>query len=377
MPHAKRFRVASAAIILVGAVVTASADYVVKTGDTVVAIAAQYGVSPSELASTNGLPNPDLIRVGQILVIPGQGPAGTSATHIVVSGETLAEVAAHYGTSVAALVEANQLSNPNLIRIGQELLIPGSSPAPMASTPNPSTEGATHTVSAGETLAGIASHYGLTVEAIATANGITDTSVIYVGTVLRLSGEGFVATAPEPAPTIHTVAAGESLASVAARYGTTVDELVTTNAIADPNLIRVGQQLQVTTSAPGWICPVSGARYFNDWGYPRSGGRFHEGNDLFAGRGTPVVAPVSGTVIFQNGRIGGLQFRLYGDDGTTYIGTHLDTVAADSYVLAGAALGTVGDTGNAIGSNPHLHFEIHPSDGPAINPYPTLKNFGC
>lgn len=376
MPYAKQFRVTSAAVILIGAVVSASADYVVEKGDTVVGIAGQYGVSASELASANNLSNPDLIRVGQILVIPGEGPAGSAGTHVVAAGETLALVAAHFGTSVSELVEANQLTNPNLIRVGQELLIPGATPTPPVAATAP-VDAATHTVAAGETLAGIASRYGLTVEAIASANGITNASVIYIGTVLRLSGEGFVASTPEPVATIHTVSAGESLASVAARYGTTVDDLVATNSLPDPNLIRVGQQLQVGASTPGWICPVLGARYFNDWGYPRSGGRFHEGNDLFAVRGTAVVAPVSGTVIFQNGRIGGLQFRLYGDDGTTYVGTHLDTITADGFVLAGAQLGTVGDSGNALGSNPHLHFEIHPADGPAVNPYPTLQKFGC
>jgi LysM repeat protein len=376
VPNAKRFRVISAAVVLVGAVLAASADYVVKSGDTVVGIAGQYGVSPSDLASTNNLADPDLIGIGQILIIPGQDPPGTPGTHVVASGESLAQVAAHYGTTINALVEANDLSNPNLIRIGQQLVIAGSSLTPVAATALV-VEGATHTVSAGETLAGIASTYGVTVEAIASANGITDSSVIYIGTVLRLSGEGFVATASVPAATVHTVAAGENLAFVAARYGTTINDLAATNAIADPNLIRAGQQLQVPSATPGWVCPVIGARYFNDWGYPRSGGRFHEGNDLFAVRGTAVLAPVSGTVIFQNGRIGGLQFRLYGGDGTTYIGTHLDTIGADGYVTVGAQLGTVGDSGNAIGSNTHLHFEIHPSDGPAVNPYPTLKKFGC
>ena len=83
---------------------------------------------------------------------------------------------------------------------------------------------------------------------------------------------------------------------------------------------------------------------------------------------------MTGTILFQQGPIGGLQFRLYGDDGTTYIGSHLDTITGtDGYVAAGSQLGTVGDTGNAIGSRPHLHFEMHPGDGPAVNPYPTLQ----
>ncbi|MGH9199101.1 MAG: LysM peptidoglycan-binding domain-containing protein, partial [Acidimicrobiia bacterium] len=145
MPHAKKFRVFSAAVVLVGAVIAASADYVVKSGDTVVGIAGQYGVSPSDLASANNLADPDLIGIGQILIIPRQGPAGMPGTHVVASGETVAEVAVHYGTTVNAIVEANGLSNPNLIGIGQELLIPGFSAAPVAA-PAAVVEGATYTV---------------------------------------------------------------------------------------------------------------------------------------------------------------------------------------------------------------------------------------
>lgn len=364
-----------AALTIVVFIAAASADYEVQSGDTLNQIAAELGVSKAELIAINGISNPDLIRVGQVLLIPGATAAATT-THIVSAGETLAGIAGKYGTNVDSLVSANGLTNPNLIRIGQQILIAGANPAPATTTPAP---GATHTVAAGETLASIAAQHGTTVEMIAGANGITDTSVIYVGTVLQLSGTPFVAE-PTTTPTVavHTVAAGESLAGVAGQYGTTVEALAAANGIADPNLIRVGQEIQVQATVSAWSCPVPGAHYFNDWGFPRSGGRFHEGNDLFAPKGTAVLAPVAGTVLFQQGPIGGLQFRFYGDDGTTYIGSHLDTtVGTDGYVAAGSQLGTVGDTGNAIGGRPHLHFEVHPGDGPAVNPYPTLQQYGC
>ena len=374
-----------AAITLVVFIAAASADYEVQSGDTLNQIAAELGVSKAELIATNAIADPDLIRVGQLLVVPGQTATAPTVTHMVSAGETLAGIAGKYGTSVDSLVSANDLANPNLIRIGQQIVIAaGPSPATTAeaagtpATVTPAT-GATHAVGAGETLASIAARHGTTVEAIAAANGITDTSVIYVGTILQLTGGAFVAEpTTTPSVAVHIVATGESLAVVAARYGTTVDALVAANGISDPNLIRVGQQIQVQASVTAWSCPVPGAHYFNDWGFPRSGGRFHAGNDLFATRGTPVLAPVSGTILFQQGPIGGLQFRLYGDDGTTYIGSHLDTVGGtDGYVAAGSQLGTVGDTGNAIGSRPHLHFEMHPGDGVAVNPYPTLQKYGC
>ena len=378
--RARWIKAIPAALTVAIAIVAASADYTVQSGDTLNQIAAELGVSKAELVALNAIPNPDLIRVGQVLVVPGQTATPAATTHVVSSGETLAAIAATYGTTVDSLVSANALTNPNLIRIGQQILVSTVAPAappPVSTTPVPAA--VTHTVAPGETVASIAAQHGLTVEAIAAANGLVDTSVIYIGTVLQLTANPAVAAPPaDPGVAVHTVVAGESLADVAAKYGTTVETLAASNGIADPNLISVGQQIQVQAAAVTWGCPVVGARYFNDWGFPRSGGRFHQGNDLFAPLGTPVLAPVSGTIFFLQGPIGGLQFRLYGDDGTTYIGSHLATVGGtDGYITAGSQLGTVGDTGNAIGSQPHLHFETHPGDGPAVNPYPTLRDHGC
>jgi murein DD-endopeptidase MepM/ murein hydrolase activator NlpD len=124
-----------------------------------------------------------------------------------------------------------------------------------------------------------------------------------------------------------------------------------------------------------WICPVQGPHSFsNDYGDPRSGGRSHQGIDILNPRGTPIVAPVSGNVKFHNSSLGGLSFYLSGDDGITYFGTHLASYAQDGRVSAGTVVGYNGDSGNARGT-PHLHFEIHPGGGGAVNPYPTLVKY--
>ena len=125
----------------------------------------------------------------------------------------------------------------------------------------------------------------------------------------------------------------------------------------------------------GWLCPVQGPRAFtNDWGQPRSGGRRHQGNDILSPRGTPVVASVAGTVRPHQSSLGGSSYYLRGEDGNTYFGTHLDRLSgASGRVEQGTVLGTVGNSGNAAGGPTHLHFEIHPGGGGAVNPYPTLS----
>jgi murein DD-endopeptidase MepM/ murein hydrolase activator NlpD len=126
-----------------------------------------------------------------------------------------------------------------------------------------------------------------------------------------------------------------------------------------------------------WVCPVQGPHSFsNDWGAPRSGGRTHQGNDILAPRGTPVVANVAGSVSRNESGLGGHGYFLHGRDGNTYYGAHLDGYSsAAGNVAAGTVIGYVGDTGDARGGVTHLHFEIHPGGGAAVNPYPTLVKY--
>lgn len=117
-------------------------------------------------------------------------------------------------------------------------------------------------------------------------------------------------------------------------------------------------------------CPVNGAHSFIDsWGFARSGGRRHQGVDMLAVTGTELVAPVSGRVEHFSNSVGGRSYRLFGDDGNYFYGTHLSGFGKRGQVSAGEVIGYVGDDGNAAGI-PHLHFEIHPGGrGNPINPY--------
>jgi murein DD-endopeptidase MepM/ murein hydrolase activator NlpD len=130
----------------------------------------------------------------------------------------------------------------------------------------------------------------------------------------------------------------------------------------------------------GFICPMNaGAIHFiNDWGFPRSGGRTHKGTDVFAPMGQPVVAVVGGTVRVYTAGLGGNAVWLTSDNRTGYYFAHLSGWApglkTGDYVSKGQVIGYNGNTGNAYGGAPHVHFQIHPGGGSPMNPYFTLKS---
>jgi hypothetical protein len=146
---------------------------------------------------------------------------------------------------------------------------------------------------------------------------------------------------------------------------------------------------------PTLIFPVAAATsYQDDFGQPRAGGP-HQGNDILAARKSPAVAAESGKIKFwTTSATAGCMLYLHGDSGTTYLYIHLNNdltghndnrgkcVRGVSYapglkdgarVRAGQLLGFVGDSGDANGGPTHLHFEVHPSGGGAVDPYPYLQ----
>jgi hypothetical protein len=128
--------------------------------------------------------------------------------------------------------------------------------------------------------------------------------------------------------------------------------------------------------------PVAGlASYSHDWWFPRygPGWRLHQGTDIFAAFGTPVRAPVDGTVKLTNGGLGGLSVYVVQPDGTYWYLAHLagvpERIVEGTSVATGDVVGFVGDSGNARGGPPHVHFEIHPGGGGPIDPKPVLDQF--
>ncbi len=134
------------------------------------------------------------------------------------------------------------------------------------------------------------------------------------------------------------------------------------------------------SSTERYVFPVFGsaASYTDDWGAPRAGTGTHHGNDIFAPTGTPVLAVADGE-LYKVGvnTLGGNRLWLRDGLGNTYYYAHLSgytsQVKDGVRVRAGEIIAYVGNTGQAITTPPHLHFEIHPGDGDAVNPYPFLQ----
>ncbi len=226
-----------------------------------------------------------------------------------------------------------------------------------------------YTVQPGDALGVIASRAGMSASRLAAINGIADPNTIYAGQVLTTS---------EPAK--YVVRGGDVLGGIAARNGLSTAYLAALNGISDPNAIYEGQTIVTSGALPvakavtmDIECPVSGdVSFVNDFGYVSPAGNRHNGIDLFADRGTPVVAPVSGLMSRYPNPSGGKAFEFHGDDGIRYYGAHLDRYGDDGYVRAGAVIGYVGNTGDAVTTSPHLHFEMHPGSGLSMSPYPSL-----
>jgi LysM repeat protein len=176
------------------------------------------------------------------LFLPAAPAHAQAQIHVVSAGETLSSIATHYGTTAAVVASANALSNPNLIYAGQRLTIPAGS---AGSTP----AGGSYVVQVGDTLASIATRHGTTAAAIAAANGLANPNYIYPGQQLQIPAAGAAPAAPQPSGALaHVVSRGETLSSIAVRYGTTAAAIAATNGLANPNYVYAGQRLRIPSA---------------------------------------------------------------------------------------------------------------------------------
>lgn len=262
--------------------------YLVQQGDTLEWIAERYNTTVEALQQTNNLAT-TVVVPGQVLQLPATGgpvsqqdtviaadtatasqPAQTQVTqtgtviHTVDIGETLGSIAARYGVTAQSIITANNLTNPNLIPAGSQLVIPdvnfGTGGAVVVVvTPAPVVQATsvpvlTYTIQAGDVLELIAERFGVTVESIVEYNGLTSTRGLYPGDVILIPPTGGpvtasaatqTSTAPIARGTTYVVQPGDTMFSIATRAGINVYDLAEANDILNLNFIYNGQYLWI------------------------------------------------------------------------------------------------------------------------------------
>ncbi len=429
--------------------------YRVQSGDTLTAIARAHGISERTLATTNHLSDPDWIRVSDSLNVPSAQSIAPGATQLagavkapsssalqspvvqspvvqppvqqvaiapqtqdyrVGLGDTVAQIAKAHNVPLSTLVDANHLSDPNIIFVGQVLRLPGMpaeaaepiavKPQTMAIAPRPM---AIPTIQPTEPSSAAQGEILGSPDAPQPAPRYVENLLAEVR-ALRAKHQADIAVRPAQQPVMVTArretvsnpvalrsTAPQSMAPQSVALQPTAlqptapqsadgSNLVATASISSENYAPLRQPVTGRTVSPE-LPPLPGAEAFlpeglrsNGYIWPARGlltsgygwrwGRMHAGIDIAADVGTPIYAAANGVVEYSDWNSGG-----YGNlvdvrhpDGTLTRYAHLSRslVREGQQVRQGEQIAEMGSTGYSTG--PHLHFEVHPKDEGAVNP---------
>ena len=226
--------------------------YTVQFGDTLSSIATRYGVTVENLASINGLSNPNLIYPGEVLKIYPENNRNIvnrdkmefSSTYIVRLGDTLSFIARRFDTTVNDLVELNDIANPNLIYPGEILKIPtvGNEDSKSSSARQYTK---TYIVQRGDTLTSISRKFDISVDRLAEINNIQDINLIYPGQVLKIESSRIYRDDDKKFKGLYVVQNGDTLTSVANKFDKKLGELMKDNDVISSDLIHNNQVLKI------------------------------------------------------------------------------------------------------------------------------------
>ncbi len=235
--------------------------------DSIRSIAARYGVSVAGLMTENNIQQENHLIPGQTLYLPEGALDGFQSSHVVQPGDTLNRIAQRYGLDWQTLAIVNNISNPNLIYVGQVLKAPAfedqavATATPVAAaaipvsmptvvpTPVPVLPNLLYrirVVQPGDTIEGLAQRYAVPLQDLMDLNNLRGESRLYAGEIIVLPLATGLSGRPRDLPTdaqSHVVRRGETLASIANLYGRDMWDIAAANGLLNPNLIYVGQVL--------------------------------------------------------------------------------------------------------------------------------------
>ena len=356
----------------------------VQQGESLWGLAQKHGTDVETLRQLNNLTS-DLLKVGQVLTLPGGDTDGAEPTTVTVRpGDTLYEIALRHGVTVEALIAYNDLEG-TVIHPGQELVL-----APGETSPEPLEV----VLGIGDSLWVLSRRYETSIDEIAAANGIDRNATLRVGDRMVIPGR-YAASDVDvggPAPVEVVVTANDTLWGIAVRYDSNVSAIMSANNLTSDRL-HVGQRLRIVPGAEvnatravvptpilsdaagaPMVWPLNGV-ITSRFGYRQlrvSGSNFHTGLDIDGDTGDPIVAAVAGTVTHSGWR-GGYGYLVIVTNGNTdYYYAHASELLVDegTSVKVGQLIARVGSTGNSTG--PHLHFEVR-VDGDPVDPLPILE----
>lgn len=218
--------------------------YTVQSGDSLWSIAKKFNVGVTELKEANNLTS-NLLSVGQTLKIPGRvPPAESQTTYVVQKGDSLWSIASAYNVTVDDLKKANNLVS-NTLSIGQVLNIPTSVPTVPSIPSEPTTpSNNTYTVQSGDSLWSIANKFGVTVQELRNLNNLSS-DLLSIGQILIIP----VTVTPLPTEqTTYTVQSGDNLYTIANKFNVTVSDIISANNLTS-NVLNIGQTLIIPSAS--------------------------------------------------------------------------------------------------------------------------------
>lgn len=366
---------------------TNTVTYTIQVGDTLSVLALKYNVSITELATFNGITNPDLIFAGRTLSIPVDAatlPADVvPQTYTVKPGDTLGNIAARFGVRTTRLAQENNIANINIISVGQVLVIPGAQSAAViyplpepfeeiSFSHNPIAQGKTLVVSVTlNTTATLTAKFETRPFALTTDDGLHYWGVVGVHTLSEVGLYSVAFRAKLPDGTESAVA--QDVVVSAGDYGTeTIIPQPGREGLLAPEVIKAEMDKlsalwsQVTPEKQWdgiWGYPVDNPRITSYFGTRRSYGGgpingYHAGTD-YGGNGEPIYAPAAGTVVLAE-KLNVRGNAVLIDHGlgvyTGYWHQTESVVQVGDHLEKGDLIGYIGNTGLVTG--PHLHWEM-------------------